>query len=90
MLVYLVQHGQAKAKDIDPDRHLTEQGINDVEKISAFLKTAKLTVDVIWHSGKARAAQTAEILETSVARRKVLFGMTTSHQTLTSSLSKES
>lgn len=66
MLVYLVQHGQAKSKDVDPDRHLTEKGVDDVEKMSAFLKDAKLQADVIWHSGKARAAQTAEILAKSV------------------------
>ena len=66
MFIYLVQHGQAKSKEIDPDRHLTEQGIKDVEKISTFAKSAKLKVDAIWHSGKARAAQTAEILSKGI------------------------
>ena len=70
MFVYLVQHGQAKSKDVDPDRHLTEQGIKAVKTISTFLKTANLQVDVIWHSEKARAAQTAEILLKGVVSKK--------------------
>ncbi len=62
MRIYLVQHGQAKPEDTDPQRHLTEKGISDVKKMSQFLKNNGLHIDVIWHSGKARAAQTAEIL----------------------------
>jgi phosphohistidine phosphatase len=62
MRVYLVQHGQAMSEDQDPGRHLTEKGIADVRKISLFLKNAQIRVDAIWHSGKARALQTAEIL----------------------------
>ena len=73
MRIYLVQHGQAKSEDIDPDRHLTEKGIADVKKISCFLKGAALGVDVIWHSGKARAAQTAEILSQSVVAAQGSF-----------------
>ncbi len=67
MRIYLVQHGQAKSEDIDPDRHLTEKGIVDVMKMSRFLKNARLRVDVIWQSGKARASQTADILAEGVA-----------------------
>jgi len=66
MRIYLVQHGQAKSEDIDPDRRLTEKGIADVTKISRFLKDAGLHVDVIWPSGKASAAQTADILATGI------------------------
>ena len=67
MLIFLVQHGQAQPKDVDPDRNLTEQGRNDVEKISAFLKKQGICVGAMWHSGKARAQQTANILSSSVA-----------------------
>jgi phosphohistidine phosphatase len=66
MRIYLVQHGQAKSEDIDTERHLTGKGIVDVREISDFIKDIGLQVDVIWHSGKARAAQTAEILATSI------------------------
>ena len=67
MRTYLVQHGQAKSEDVDPDRHLTEKGQNDVKKISVFLKQSGLSVDIVWHSGKTRAAQTADILASDVA-----------------------
>ena len=70
MHLYLVQHGQAKSEDVDPDRHLTEKGQNDVKKISAFLKQSGLSVDTIWHSGKTRAAQTADILASGVVVNK--------------------
>jgi phosphohistidine phosphatase len=42
--LYLVQHGQAKTEDEDPERSLTDQGPARV-----------------FHSGKARARQSAEI-----------------------------
>ncbi len=66
MRVYLVQHGRAKPEDVDPDRHLTQEGIDDVKRMSAFLKKVGLHVNVIWHSGKTRAIQTAKILATDI------------------------
>jgi phosphohistidine phosphatase len=66
MRLYLVQHGEAKAKELDPHRHLTEKGVRDTEKVAAFLKPLGLNVSVVWHSGKARAAQTAELLATAL------------------------
>jgi phosphohistidine phosphatase len=66
MNIYLVQHGQAKSEDIDPDKHLTEKGVAYVKKMSNFSKDTGLHVDVIWHSGKVRAVQTADILAQGV------------------------
>ena len=68
MRLYLVQHGQAKSEELDPQRGLTEQGVQDVERLAAFLKPLSLAVQVVWHSGKTRAAQTAEILAPSDLR----------------------
>ena len=62
MRVYLVQHGEARSKDEDPERHLTERGVMDAERVSDFLLTLNLKAETIWHSGKVRARQTAEIL----------------------------
>ena len=67
MRLYLVQHGEAKSKEQDPQRHLTEKGLRDVQKAADFVKALALTADAIWHSGKARAAQTAEILASAIA-----------------------
>jgi phosphohistidine phosphatase len=67
MKLYLVQHGDACAKEVDPERPLTENGEKDVGKLAAFLQQAGIQVDRLIHSGKLRAVQTAEILAKAVA-----------------------
>src|SRR4030042_2330672 len=62
MKLFLVQHAKATSKEIDPERPLTEEGRRDVEKVAAFIKPLNLAVSFLWHSGKTRARQTAEIL----------------------------
>jgi len=63
MKLYLVQHGEAQPKDLDPDRPLTEAGRAATEKTAGFsVRQARVSVDTIFHSGKSRAEQTAEIL----------------------------
>ncbi len=66
MRLYLAQHGEAAPEHVDPDRQLTEKGIADVRKISSFLRPFGLTVGSVWHSGKARATQTAEIIAAGI------------------------
>jgi phosphohistidine phosphatase len=62
MRLYLVQHGEALSSEADPSRPLSEQGRRDVTKLAAFLGHAGVTVSRGLHSGKTRAAQTAEVL----------------------------
>lgn len=62
MKLYLVQHAKAAPKEIDPERALTDQGRQELQKVAAFIKPLDLSVDYLWHSGKKRAAQTAELL----------------------------
>ena len=63
MQIYLVQHGESQPEEIDPERRLTENGARAVQRVADFLRTSGgLHVDAIWHSGKARAQQTAELL----------------------------
>ncbi len=62
MRLYLAQHGEAEPKKNNPDRPLTVKGSFDVRKIAVFLESAGVRVTDIWHSGKIRARQTAEIL----------------------------
>jgi phosphohistidine phosphatase len=62
MKLYLVQHGEAVGKDVDPERPLSEQGEQDVAALAVFLQRASMTVGRLWHSGKLRARQTAELL----------------------------
>ncbi len=70
MRLYLVRHGEAKSEKEDPKRSLTPTGISEVKKIAAFLKPLNLKVHTIWHSGKTRAAMTAEILGSAVISAK--------------------
>jgi len=67
MKIYLVQHGEAVAKQVDPERPLTEQGMTDVQRIAVALKHAGVVVKRVIHSGKLRAQQTAEILAIDIA-----------------------
>lgn len=59
--LYLIQHGQAKSKEIDPDRSLTDRGRRETELIAEMTADLALTIDEIRHSGKTRAEQTAAI-----------------------------
>lgn len=60
-IFYLVQHGEAKSKEEDPERHLTEKGIEESKKVAYHLSEKRVKPDIIIHSGKTRAKQTAEI-----------------------------
>jgi phosphohistidine phosphatase len=70
MKLYLIQHAKAASKDVDPERPLTEEGRRDIQKIATFIKPLSLRVDYLWHSGKKRAAQTAELLAEVVGINK--------------------
>ena len=62
MNLYLVQHAKAASKEIEPERSLTQEGLNDINKIAAFIEPLELSIENLWHSGKKRAQQTTEIL----------------------------
>ncbi len=62
MRIYLIQHGLAVPKDVDPDRPLSEQGRGDVQRLADLLYKAGVQVEQVLHSGKTRAEQTAAIL----------------------------
>jgi phosphohistidine phosphatase len=66
MRIYLVQHGEAKSEEEDPRRTLTDKGVGEVQKVAEFLRPLTLAVDTVWHSGKARAQQTAELLAEAI------------------------
>jgi phosphohistidine phosphatase len=66
MAIYLSQHGKSASKDIDPERGLTPEGAAEVTRVAETLAKGGVTVDVIRHSGKTRAAQTADIFADSL------------------------
>ena len=68
MHLYLVQHGEAWSKEHDPERSLSEGGNEAVNEVNNFLEeNCRIEVDTIYHSGKRRALETADILSKSVA-----------------------
>ncbi len=62
MLLYLVQHGEAKKEEEDPSRGLTKKGMDDVWKTASFARDRVSAGVGIFHSGKTRALQTARII----------------------------
>jgi phosphohistidine phosphatase len=62
MLLYLVRHGEAVQADTsDSSRALTPEGAAEVEKMASRLALIRVSTDIIFHSTKARAKQTAGI-----------------------------
>jgi phosphohistidine phosphatase len=72
MYLYLVRHGEANPKEIDPERHLSEKGMEEVSEMAAFAKCARVKVDEIWHSTKERARRTAIILAEAVPHKNIV------------------
>lgn len=62
MRIYLVQHGEAKSEAEDPERSLTIRGEEETRKISDAAKRMGIRPSRVYHSGKKRAEQTAEII----------------------------
>jgi phosphohistidine phosphatase len=61
MLLYLVRHGEANSELADPSQSLSEKGLSDVRKVASHLAALKTSIDIIFHSRKVRAKQTAGI-----------------------------
>jgi phosphohistidine phosphatase len=59
--VYLAQHGEAAGEQQDPSRALTERGRREVEAVAGAAARGGVEVRAIYHSGKLRARQTAEL-----------------------------
>ena len=59
--VYLVHHGEAVGPDVDPRRPLSGAGRVETERVAAEAAARGVHPTVVWHSGKLRAKQTAEL-----------------------------
>src|SRR5438046_8946123 len=58
--LYLVHHGDAVGPDVDPQRPLSNVGRAGVDRLAAATAARGVKPQIIWHSGKLRAKQTAE------------------------------
>lgn len=61
MALYLVQHGKSIPREKDPEQGLSPEGIADVNRIAETARMYGVRPALIRHSGKKRAAQSAEI-----------------------------
>jgi phosphohistidine phosphatase len=61
VFLYLVHHGDAVGPDVDPRRPLSPEGRAASERIAAQAAAQGAKPAVVWHSGKLRAKQTAEV-----------------------------
>jgi phosphohistidine phosphatase len=58
--LFLVHHGDAVGPDVDPQRPLSTRGREAVERLAAEAARRGARPDVVWHSGKLRARETAQ------------------------------
>ncbi|HXE71888.1 MAG TPA: phosphohistidine phosphatase SixA [Candidatus Nitrosotenuis sp.] len=61
-VVYLMQHGESLPEELDPRRPLSQEGRVNVQRVAEAASTLGLAVSHVYHSGKERARQSAEIL----------------------------
>jgi len=61
MNIYLVQHGTAVEKSINPDRPLSADGIDEGNRVAALVASAGIAPTRILHSGKLRSEETAAL-----------------------------
>lgn len=69
--LYFAQHGLAKDKTDDPERPLSTTGIEQTQAIARHLRSSGISITHIFHSGKLRASQTAEIIASALNTESV-------------------
>ena len=67
MMLYLMQHGDAVSKAVDSNRPLSETGQARIRRLAELLESHGHRPSYVFHSGKLRATQTAEILAAALA-----------------------
>lgn len=64
--LYVLQHGDAVSKKENPDRPLSSKGLLDIQHLSKYLVEQDTGIRCIFHSGKLRAEETAQIIADSL------------------------
>lgn len=72
MKLYLMQHGRPVSKEEDAERPLSEKGREDAGKMGAFVHGLGIVPLDVYHSGKTRARQTAEIMVSFLGDRATI------------------
>ncbi|MBI5740526.1 MAG: phosphohistidine phosphatase SixA [Nitrospirae bacterium] len=63
MFLYLVQHAEALTKEEDASRSLSDKGVADIRRVAGYAGKNDIRVGRIFHSGKMRSLQTAQVLD---------------------------
>jgi phosphohistidine phosphatase len=61
-MIYLVHHADAVGPEVDTQRPLSTVGRMHIERLAGEVAARGVKPEAIWHSGKLRAKQTAEVL----------------------------
>lgn len=67
MNLYILQHGEAVAKEIDAERPLSEQGIRDIRILALHMQNMGVQLGNVFHSGKLRAEQSARLVAETIS-----------------------
>lgn len=63
MRLYLIRHAHAVDADDDPERPLSQRGMDQVASLARFLRPAgRFEPEEFWHSPLARSRQTTQLL----------------------------
>jgi len=60
--LYILQHGEAVPKEIDPERPLSEHGNRDIRILALHMQNMDVQLGNVFHSGKLRAEQSARLV----------------------------
>jgi len=67
MQLYLMRHGEADSELTDGQRLLSDRRRNDIQRVAALVKAnIGITVNTVFHSGKTRARETAQMFSSYV------------------------
>ncbi len=72
MELYLVQHGIAVSEEVDPHKGISREGRLQTLRVLAFLCVKDFNVDVLWHSKKQRAVDTAYVIQDNISIKEVV------------------
>lgn len=67
MRIFLIRHGEATDVVKDPKRPLTQTGCAQIQNMADYLQIEHAQIKQIFHSGKERSKQTAEIICQTIA-----------------------
>ena len=73
MKLYCVRHGHAeRLPDESGERPLTQEGVEEINRVAAYLAHQDVHAVHVMHSGKLRAQQSAVILAEAVAKDQLV------------------